>query len=357
MPTITIGGRAGATFSGMQDATLLSSFADNNLSAETSSGQLPFLLRPDLSGIPAGSTITDAFWTINVTSGAAGAFDISPKRVLRAWVEAQASWNSWSTGNAWTTPGALGNATDRVAAASCVLNYTGGYATGDVVSTSNSQLIADIQAVVSGGANNGYRFEEGLAIALPANATAALRPQLTVVYSAPVTSELTGNASLDGPSVAGGIQGGSTVTGNATLDSMAAGGTLAQNPATDLSGGGTLDSVSASGTLAQSPATTLSGDAALDGVTAVAGNLGQAGTITSQPLKRNNGTVVVSQALTWVGFRNATTGADVVVRTGISTNALGVFSVSDGLLQPGATYAVQWRESSGHHGEAHAVAV
>lgn len=151
--------------------------------------------------------------------------------------------------------------------------------------------------------------------------------------------------------------GSSDLSGNADLGGMSAGGTLATNPPTDLSGGGTLDSVSASGTLAQSPATSLSGGATLDGVTAASGNLGQAGTVTSQPLKRNNGTLVVSQALTWVGFRNATTGTDVVVRTGISTNALGVFSVSDGLLQPGTTYAVQWRESSGHHGEAHAVAV
>lgn len=204
MPTITIGGRAGDTFSGMQDVTLLSSFPDNNLPAETTSGQLPFMLRPDLSGIPAGSTITDAFWTINVSSGAGGAFDVAPKKILRAWVETEASWNSWSSGNAWTTPGALGAATDRVATASCVINYPGGFATGDVVSTTNTQLIADIQAVVSGGANNGWRFEEGLAIAMPANATAALRPQLTVTYTPPVTNT---SVNLEPPSARGSFRG------------------------------------------------------------------------------------------------------------------------------------------------------
>lgn len=181
--TITIGGRAGNTFSGMQDATILSTFPTTNLPSETLSGQLPFLLRPDLTGIPGGSTITDAFWTVNVVSGASGTLDIAPKSVLRNWVETEATWNVWSSGNNWTTAGALGDATDRVATASCVLNYTGGYATGDVVSTSNTQLIADIQAVVGGGTNNGWRFEEGLAIGLPANATATLRPFLTVTYT------------------------------------------------------------------------------------------------------------------------------------------------------------------------------
>lgn len=181
--TITIGGRAGNTFSGMQDATLLSSFPTTNLPTENTSGQLPFLLRPDLTGIPGGSTITDAFWTVNVVSGASGTLDIAPKSVLRNWIETEATWNAWSSGNNWTTAGALGAATDRVATASCVLNYTGGYATGDVVSTSNTQLIADIQAVVGGGTNNGWRFEEGLAIGLPANATATLRPFLTVTYT------------------------------------------------------------------------------------------------------------------------------------------------------------------------------
>lgn len=181
--TITIGGRVGNTFSGFQDATLLFSFPTTNLPSETTSGQLPFLFRPDLSGIPGGSTITDAFWTINVVSGAAGALDLAPKKILRAWIETEATWNAWSSGNNWTTAGALGAATDIVSTASCVLSYPGGYATGDVVSTSNTQLIADIQAVVSGGANNGWRFEEGMAVGMPANATTSLRPFLTVTYT------------------------------------------------------------------------------------------------------------------------------------------------------------------------------
>lgn len=466
MPTITIGGRAGNTFSGMQDAVLLSSFPTNSLPSETSSGQLPFLLRPDLSGIPAGSTITNAFWTVNVTSGASGAFDISPKRVLRAWVEGQASWNNWSTGNAWTTPGALGAASDRVAAGSCVLNYPGGFATGDVVSGTNANLIADIQAIVNGSqANNGWRFEEGLAIAMPANATAALRPQLTVVYNAPdsvapiLTSPTgtatgattaTGTVSTDEANgtlyrlastnatelaatvKASGLSQAVTATGvqNVTFTGLtpsttyyihyvhtdaagndstrvsstsfttpAAGDTTPPtltSPTATATGAttatGSVSTNEANGTLhyliSTNPtelAATVKSSGASQAVTATgvqnvtltgltgstvyyihyvhtdaAGNdsarvssasitTPSAGgaTFTSEPLKRNNGTLIASKALNYVAFYNDATGALVLRKTGVSTDSSGIFSVTDPALVAATFYKVDWETVDG----------
>jgi hypothetical protein len=77
---------------------------------------------------------------------------------------------------------------------------------------------------------------------------------------------------------------------------------------------------------------------------------GAAGTITSPPLKRNNlGVLAASVSLTWVGVRNRTTGADVVVKTGLSTNSAGVFSFTDAALVTG-TYHVTWMEASGASG-------
>jgi hypothetical protein len=83
---------------------------------------------------------------------------------------------------------------------------------------------------------------------------------------------------------------------------------------------------------------------------------GAAGTITSQALKRNNGTVAASSALTWVGVRDAATGANVLVKTGVSTDGSGVFAFSDPALSIGASYAVQWLEASGQRGQATATA-
>lgn len=181
--TITVGGRTGNTFSGVQDVLLISDFPTNNYSTESASQGYPFLLRPDLSGIPGGATITDAFWTIGVSSGAGDPQTINVRSVLRAWVEAQASHNNWSTGNAWTTAGAAGDGTDRVASVSATLSYPGGFSTSDVVSTSNATLIADIQAIVGGATNNGWRFDGAVSMGLPGHATAATRPQLTVTYT------------------------------------------------------------------------------------------------------------------------------------------------------------------------------
>jgi hypothetical protein len=184
MTTITIGGRAGATTPGIQDAWLLSNFADSNFSTPTSSDQIPFVLRPDLSALPADVTITDAFWTLACTSGG-GATTVHFVRVRRVWVEAEVTWNSYSSGNAWGTAGALNTTTDILGADSCVIEYPGGFATGDFTSTSNSTLISDIQGFVDGTITDlSWRVDAGTAaFGLQANATAANRPLLTIVYS------------------------------------------------------------------------------------------------------------------------------------------------------------------------------
>lgn len=183
--TVTIGGRSGNTFTGMQDVVLFSAFPTNNYSTESASQNEIFILRPDLSGLPAGCTITNAFWTFGINSGAGSTASLAPKKLLRAWVEAEASYNNYSTGNAWASVGAGTDGTDRTATPSCTLDYPGGFSVADIVSTSNTQLIADIQAIVGGATNNGWRFDGGVSVGLPGHATAATRPFLTVTYTGP----------------------------------------------------------------------------------------------------------------------------------------------------------------------------
>ncbi len=204
MTTATLGDRSGTTYSGSEDAVLYSGLPDTNFSSENST-QYAILRFPGLSSITGPVTVSDAYLNLKITSGGSGSGSITVKRVLRNWVEAQATYNSYSSGNAWTTPGAGGSGTDVAAGNSCVVSYPGFFDTSDIASTSNTQLITDIQNILDGTAtNNGWVIDSSsLAIdwGLPANATAASRPMLTVVYSAASSVDpgiITGSATTFG---------------------------------------------------------------------------------------------------------------------------------------------------------------
>ena len=66
-------------------------------------------------------------------------------------------------------------------------------------------------------------------------------------------------------------------------------------------------------------------------------------TITSEPLRDNTNTLLANQALDYVAIYDNTTGALVLRATGISTNASGIFTVSDAALTSGITYKLDWK--------------
>lgn len=71
------------------------------------------------------------------------------------------------------------------------------------------------------------------------------------------------------------------------------------------------------------------------------------GSLVSEPLKTNNGTLLASVALDFVAVYDDTTGALVVRKTGLSTNGSGVFTVTDPALVAGVTYRVDWQTAGG----------
>ena len=81
------------------------------------------------------------------------------------------------------------------------------------------------------------------------------------------------------------------------------------------------------------------------------------GTITSEPLKNNMGQLIGANTLSWLGFRNATTGADVLLLTSVSVNSSSIFSTTNAALSPGQLYAINWKTSDGKYGYAWANAV
>lgn len=71
------------------------------------------------------------------------------------------------------------------------------------------------------------------------------------------------------------------------------------------------------------------------------------GTFTSEVLKDYAGNVLSNTALNFVRFYNDSTGALVLSKTGVSTNASGIVTFSDAALVAGATYRVDWETAAG----------
>lgn len=64
------------------------------------------LIKMDLSQIPSNAIITSAIITVYIAGDySSNTRDFKVYRVLRDWVESQATWNLWKTGSSWTTDG------------------------------------------------------------------------------------------------------------------------------------------------------------------------------------------------------------------------------------------------------------
>ncbi len=108
------------------------------------------LIKFDLSAIPSTATITAV--TIAFRQGEGyGTDTLTVRRLLRNWVDTQATWNIYSTGNNWATAGA-GADTDRSSTESTSLSVDGTVEVKTFPST--SQLVADVQGFVNGTLNN-----------------------------------------------------------------------------------------------------------------------------------------------------------------------------------------------------------
>jgi hypothetical protein len=117
------------------------------------------LLKFDFSGqIPPQAVINSATLTVNVIdhlpgggTGPDSTFGL--RRVLQDWSETEATWNNWSSLNAWNSPGAAG-AGDSISAASSTVFVSG---LGSYVFPSTAALVADAQDwVASPGTNFGW---------------------------------------------------------------------------------------------------------------------------------------------------------------------------------------------------------
>lgn len=117
------------------------------------------LLKFDFSGqIPPKAIINSAALTVNVIghlpaggTGPDSTFDL--RRVLQDWGEMEATWNNWSSANAWNSPGAAG-AGDSISTASSTVFISG---LGSYVFPSTAAIVADMRDwLANPGTNFGW---------------------------------------------------------------------------------------------------------------------------------------------------------------------------------------------------------
>lgn len=118
-------------------------------------------------------------------------------------------------------------------------------------------------------------------------------------------------------------------------------------PAASFSGTVTLDDVSPTGSFSTVPNGSFSGSVTLDDASPSGSFSRTPGTITSDPLKNNDGFLLASLSLDFVCFYDDSTNALVLRKTGVSTNASGIFTITDAALQQGVTYRIDWQVSTG----------
>jgi hypothetical protein len=143
------------------------------------------LLYWDLTSIPSGSVVQSVDVTVNVTNTTTQSYECY--RLLRSWVESEANWNQYASGQSWQAGGADG-AEDRD---SIVLGFITAPNKGLITISLNSAGVAAVQSWVDNpSSNHGFIIQDyinasnGMDFSSRETGTVANRPKLTVTYSA-----------------------------------------------------------------------------------------------------------------------------------------------------------------------------
>lgn len=179
------------------DTTLRSSVPDVNLGGDSAllvgvSAIEPFiinraLLKFDLAALPPDATVTGATLTLKVTRTSQAPASYELHRVLRAWEEMQATWNSCLSGLAWNQAGGEAG-TDYAPAATASAILAGAGSSGAL---NSATLLSDVLLwMTNASANFGWMLRasgepSGTGRQLGSRENLGNEPVLTIEFSVP----------------------------------------------------------------------------------------------------------------------------------------------------------------------------
>lgn len=194
MPTVTLRD-TGVTAAQLESTNPTTNFQNrvevgenNTASGEVDRTVIKFPLDTP-TNIPAGSRIVSATLQLTVNSDrSSNTRTMRVYRVKRAWVDSQATWNQYSSGNNWGSAGCGDSTNDREATDIGSASVSDSLAVDTTVSISLTP--ASVQQMLSGGSftNNGFLLQvdtetdDKYVYYSVGEASVAKRPTLTVEY-------------------------------------------------------------------------------------------------------------------------------------------------------------------------------
>ena len=209
MTIAVIGDNTGDDFSGTEDVHIYEAAATTNqdtngfdigkyAAASHRNGLIRFT---GISSLPSSLTVSSA--TLNLylyTAGVIATHTFDFRKVLRAWGETTATWNTYDGSNSWTTAGGLSSGNDIAA------TVTGTMSVPRLVDTwmnfSSAQLAADVEDFADGTlTNDGWHVERtdgandsAYRVFREHDGTDGQRPYLSITYT--VAGNPTGSGAL-----------------------------------------------------------------------------------------------------------------------------------------------------------------
>lgn len=161
MTVTVIGDNTGDDYAGTEDAQIKEGAATTNYGSSGTMETTKYAANDHTHSLLSFSGLSNIAATEDVSAvtlglyqtTASGTYALKLSRILRNWVEAQATWNIWSTSNNWTTAGGLSTGNDIASLNSVTASIDATVGAYKALSMP-AQFVADIEDFIDGTYSN-----------------------------------------------------------------------------------------------------------------------------------------------------------------------------------------------------------